>query len=96
MCWSGHGYHLGEHDHWTKVTDYELDARVPLIIRVPSRKGGGVKTDALVELLDLYPTLAELSGLPPPQGVEGVSLAPLPDDPGARVKKAAFAQVQRP
>ncbi|MFT5130779.1 MAG: iduronate 2-sulfatase, partial [Rhodothermales bacterium] len=67
-----HGYHLGEHGLWGKTTNFELDTRVPLIIRAPGIKPG--PTPAFAELLDLYPTLCELAKLPPAPQLEGISL----------------------
>jgi arylsulfatase A-like enzyme len=96
VFWSDHGFHLGEHSLWCKTSTFELDARVPLIIVPPSSRQAGSKTDALVELLDLYPTLVDLCGLPRPKGLEGVSLKPVLDDPQATVKPAAFTQHPRP
>ena len=66
VFWSDHGYHLGESGHWTKVTARNLDARIPLIVRVPGIDGGF--TDSIVETTDIFPTLVELCGLP---GIEG-------------------------
>lgn len=97
VFWSDHGLHVGEHGLWGKTTNFELDARTPLIIadpRCPSTAGR--KTDALVELLDLYPTLMDLCNLPAPHRLEGVSLRPLLADPSAKVKSAAFTQHPRP
>jgi iduronate 2-sulfatase len=95
VFWSDHGYHLGEQTLWAKTSNFELDARVPLIITTPDR-AGGQKTDALVELLDLYPTLADLCGLEAPEELEGRSLRPVLDDPAATVKDTAITQHTRP
>ena len=93
---SDHGFHVGEHGMWSKSSCFELDARVPLIIVPPGGKSKSSKTDALVELLDLFPTLTEMCGLPTPPGLEGRSLVPLLTKPDAPHKPAAFTQHPRP
>jgi iduronate 2-sulfatase len=95
VFWSDHGLHLGEHGLTRKTTAFELDAHVPLIIATPDHNPGQ-RTDALVELLDLYPTLADLCGLPPPREVQGTSLAALLNDPAGDVKPVALTQTPRP
>ncbi|MBR9804052.1 sulfatase [bacterium] len=95
VFWSDHGLHLGEHGLTRKTTAFELDAGVPMIIATPEHTAGQ-RTDALVELLDLYPTLADLCGLDAPEDLEGVSLRPVLENPKADVKEVALTQTPRP
>lgn len=86
---SDHGYHLGEHDFWAKVSLHDESARVPLIVSAPGRKPG--VSDSLVELLDLYPTTARLCGLEVPARLQGKDISPLLDDPLAKAHETAFS-----
>ena len=90
---SDHGYHLYDHNLWQKRSLFENSARVPLIVRTPNASQPGVASDSLVELIDLYPTLADLAGLQPPEGLAGDSLRPILDDPAASVQDAAFTEI---
>ena len=95
-----HGWKLGEHGDWSKCSNWELDARVPLIIRAPWITASiGSSTMAFAELIDIYPTLVELAGLPLPpesEGLEGTSLVPVLHDPAAGGSKSmAFSQYPR-
>lgn len=96
VLWGDHGFHLGEHDLWAKTSNYELDARVPLIVVTPGRRPRGEKTDAMVELVDLYPTLVELAGLPRAAGTEGASFMPVLSDAGLPGKPFALTQHPHP
>ena len=86
---SDHGFHLGEHDFWAKVSLRDESAGVPLIISVPGKKPA--VCHSLVELLDLYPTTARLCGLTPPEHVQGKDISRLLDEPAHKVRDAAFS-----
>ncbi|HUR54071.1 MAG TPA: sulfatase [Gemmataceae bacterium] len=91
---SDHGYHLGEHGLWQKMSVFENSARVPMIVYDPRAKGNGKVSSRTVELIDLHPTLAELCGLPIPK-LDGASVKSLLDDPAAKWDRPAFTQVSR-
>ena len=95
VLWGDHGWKLGEHGEWTKHTNVENDTNAPLMISVPGMKNAGVKCDALVEFVDVYPSLCELTGLPLPEYLEGTSFKPLLANPKTPWKSAAFSQYPR-
>lgn len=95
VLWGDHGWKLGEHDAWCKHSNAENDANAPLIVTVPGMRHAGARTNALVEFVDIYPTLADLAGLKLPAHLEGASFAPVLADPRRPWKAAAFSQYPR-
>lgn len=95
VLWSDHGYQMGEHGIWGKHTNFEDAVLTPVIVRAPGRSPRGAVCSELIELVDLYPTLCDLSGLDMPTHVEGTSFAPLLADPNRSWKSAAFSQYPR-
>ena len=90
-----HGWGLGEHNHWIKYTTWETDTRVPMIIRVPWKDVAGKRTAALVEHVDLYPSLAAIVGVPVDktlESIDGESWARLLDEPAGQHKDAVSPQ----
>ena len=96
VFWSDHGYHLGDQGLWSKRTNFEVDARSPLIIAAPEQSVRGRTSRSIVEFVDIYPTVADLADLPAPAHLRGESLRPLLDDPHKIVKTAAFTQHPAP
>lgn len=92
VLWGDHGWKLGEHNGWGKMTNYDIDARVPMIVGGAKIKAKGQKSNALTELVDIYPTLCELAGLPIPPHLQGKSFVPLLDKPEQQWKPAAYSQ----
>lgn len=84
VLWGDHGWHLGEHAIWGKHCLFEEALRSPLIISVPGMNKPGAKTNAVVETLDMFPTLCDLAGLEKPDFVHGTSLAAIVEDPKAK------------
>jgi iduronate 2-sulfatase len=83
VLWSDHGWHLGDHGVWGKHTLHERSLRSPLIVRAPGFTAPGVACGAIVESVDLFPTLTELCGLELPGELDGTSLVPQLEDPAS-------------
>ncbi|MEO1075763.1 MAG: sulfatase [Bacteroidota bacterium] len=95
VVWGDHGYKLGEYGLWVKHTHFEVDNRIPLLVRAPGHGIAGARVPGLVETVDVYPTLADLAGLDGPDAfpdtpVQGTSFVPLLADPERPWKRAAF------
>ncbi len=90
VLWGDHGWHLGEKQHWRKFTLWEEADRVPLLIVAPGVTEPGGRCDRTVSLMDIYPTLADLAGLPISETLEGVSLRPLLQNPDAEWDRPAL------
>lgn len=96
VLWSDHGWKLGEHAMWCKHTNFEIDARVPLIVRLPGDAQANRTTDAMVELVDLYPTICQFAGVTIPDQCEGKSLLPiLRNEPSDQWRTHALSQFKR-
>lgn len=95
IIWGDHGWKLGDHNSWGKMTNYNIDLQVPMIIRYPGQKLRGSETYAITELVDMFPSLCELAGIEVPDYVQGTSFVPLLSDPELSWKKAAFSQFHR-
>lgn len=96
IVWGDHGWHLGEMGIWGKATNYEIATRVPLIVWTSTMKAKGKSTEAIVELVDIYPTLCELANLPKPQNLAGKSFSHLLNDPEKKGKQYAISQFPNP
>lgn len=92
VLWGDHGWKLGEHNGWGKMSNYDIDAHVPMIVAGAGVKAKGTKTNGLTELVDIYPTLCEMAGLPVPSHLQGQSFVPLLDEPNTEWKPAAYSQ----
>ncbi len=93
VLWGDHGWHLGDHGWWSKHTNYEQANHIPFFVIAPGVTTPGSATRQPAETVDIYPTLAELAGLPQPTGpqpIDGVSLVPVLRDPAARVRDSAY------
>jgi arylsulfatase A-like enzyme len=93
VLWSDHGMHFGEKENWEKFTLWNRSTHVPLVMVVPGNKNHGAQVPAPASLLDIYPTLCELAGLPVPAQLEGLSLVPqLQDSSAPRAAPAITTQ----
>ncbi len=91
VLWGDHGWHLGDHGMWAKHSNYEEAARIPLLVAAPGVTPAGAHTRALVETVDLYPTLCTLAGIPVPTGLDGASFERVLRAPTmAKSKEAVF------
>jgi len=96
VLWGDHGWKLGEYGDWCKHTNYELDTRIPVIVRVPGEKfQKGWKSDAIIETVDIYPTLCDLAGLAPPGHLQGSSFRKVLESRDADWDEVAFSQYPR-
>lgn len=94
VLWGDHGWHLGEHGLWCKHCNYDRVMNAPLIIKAPE-KAKGAKTNTLVEFIDIYPTLCDLTGLKKPKHLDGKSLEHVLVDPSREHKEAVFCRYQK-
>ena len=93
VLWGDHGYHLGDHGSWTKHTNYEQANRIPIVFVAPGMAQPGSTSEALIETVDIYPTLAELAGLPMPAGrqtFDGISFVPVLQDGRRSLRDHAY------
>lgn len=95
VLWGDHGWKLGEHNSWGKMTNYNIDTRAPLVIRAPDKPDATPQVEQMVEFVDLYPSLIELAGLSVPANLQGTSFVPLLEDPELTWKPAVFSQFLR-
>ncbi|MBU2997402.1 sulfatase [Cellulophaga baltica] len=95
IVWGDHGWKLGEHNSWGKMTNYNIDLKVPMIVRYPNQENRGGKTYAITELVDMFPSLCEIAGIKVPDYMQGTSFVPLIKNPDLKWKNAAFSQFHR-
>ena len=95
VFWGDHGFHLGEHGCWRKNTLFEVSLRSPLIVSTPGQTLHAASSNALVELVDIFPTLCDICQLSAPAELEGSSLVPLLEEPTRPWKPAVFSQLKR-
>ena len=96
VIWGDHGFALGEGSRWCKGTNFEIDTRVPLLIRTPELNQPGTATNSLVEMVDLYPTLTSLAGIPVTEKLDGRNLTPILHNPAEEGREMVLSQFNRP
>lgn len=94
VLWGDHGWHLGDYGAWGKHTNFDIALRSPLIIKSPEMRNPGVSTNSIAETVDIFPTLADICGLPIPDHIKniGASLKPIVHDPNAKVKDYSISK----
>jgi len=95
IVWGDHGYKLGDHNSWGKMTNYNIDLQVPMLLQYPDQEKRGVQTFAITELVDIFPSLCELAEIEVPNYMQGTSFVPLLKNQKISWKKAAFSQFHR-
>jgi iduronate 2-sulfatase len=95
VLWSDHGWKLGEHNGWGKMSNYEIDTRVPLLIATPDSRSAGKQISSPVELLDLFPTLCELAQIETPTFIDGKSRVDMLNNPDEKYQSVAYSQYYR-
>ncbi len=91
VLWGDHGWHLGEHEFWGKHNTMHNALQIPLLVKVPGKSKGN-QTQAIIESVDIYPTLCDLAGLPVPESIMGKSFVPVIENPNATVRETAYAR----
>jgi len=95
ILWGDHGWKLGDHNSWGKMTNYNIDLQVPMIIRYPNQENRGAQTFEITELVDMFPSLCDIAGIEVPNYMQGTSFLPLIKNPKRTWKSAAFSQFHR-
>jgi len=92
VLWGDHGWHLGEYGIWGKYTNFDIALNSPLIVKIPGDDKPGMSADGIVETVDIFPTLADICGLPVPQNLDGISFKELIYNPGSKLKEYSIGE----
>jgi len=96
VLWGDHGWKLGEYGDWCKHTNYELDTRIPVIVKIPGEEPQkGWQSDAIIETVDIYPTLCDLAGIEMPGHLQGSSFRKVLESKSAEWDEVGFSQYPR-